>query len=187
MDIAMKFIRVYPEWKHMFKSFHAFLCWIGIKFRFERFTWENSPDGTEWRENPEYIGLHGHEIIESEINQNKAVTYTKDGMSGDGKKSISRACNISFEGYELIEIDSEYKSLSELILEKAEKEGHVWKVNNKYDNTHTTTLPEQVLTTLIKCDTVDHRNEWYLNKLREQWDEAVLINYCPELLARDKL
>ena len=97
--------------------------------------------------------------------------------------TIPKVYNIAFEGYELIEIDPEYKSLSEIIHEKASEEGDQWKVRGKYDTADITDRGGQVLTTLMKCASIDRRNEWYLGKLRQQWDESVLIDYCPELLA----
>jgi hypothetical protein len=182
----------------MFKSFHALTCAIGKKFAFERYTWEDDPDGTEWRNRlneDAYLNLNPHEIIHAEVNKTRTVVQKDVHVhSLDSNKvnvKTQDSYNRAYVGYKLVDVET--VSLSELIDLLETLEGNQWNVTNKYvgdvsslsvvtgRDTHT----NRVQTILMKCRTVDKRNEWYLSKLRKQWDESVLLTFLPELLAVD--
>ena len=197
IDIAYAFAEDHPEWEILFKSFHAFTCAIGRKFAFERYTWEDDPDGTEWRiilKNDAYLNLNPQEIRHAEINQTRTVVKKESHVhSLDSDKvnvKTQDSYNRAYVGYKLVEVDS--MTLSELITLMVFLEGDRWNVTNKYvgdescfDAVTTTPQPHKVLSILMKCRTVDRRNEWYLAKLRKQWDESAILVYLPELLAAE--
>ena len=198
IDIAYAFAKDHPEWEFMFKSFHALTCAIGKRFAFERYTWEDDPDGTEWRNRineDAYLNLNPQEIRHAEVNKTRTVVQKSIHVhSLDSNKvnvKTQDSYNRAYVGYKLVDVES--MSLSDLITLLVFLEGDHWNVTNKYVGDVsclagiTSTLPsrKKVLTILMKCRTVDRRNEWYLAKLRKQWDESVLLIYSPELLAAD--
>jgi hypothetical protein len=199
ISIVREFSKDYPECEFMFKSLHALECAVGKKFAFERFTWEDDPDGTEWRNRlneDAYLNLNSQEIIHAEINKTRIVVHNKirhDQVSITNKINVKTkvSYNRAYVGYKLVDIEN--ISLSDLIFQLEASEGDKWHVTNKYvgDVAYLCSLTgmsrseQYSLTILMKCKTVDRRNEWYLAKLRKQWDESVLLAYMPELLAAD--
>ena len=191
-EITILFKVLYPESKLMFKSDHALVCTIGRKLAYERFTWENEPNGMlihDLRTAEVYAFLNQQEVVHAESNKSRITirskqlkTYGLDPNLIEFKTENSQ--NRGYEGYKIVVVHCDSKdnqlTLENLLYELYSLEGEHWNVDNKYfivcvDKSST------VSSILNKLKDVERRNQWYFDRIKRQWHEAMLLSHPPDV------